>query len=226
MPENRQKTVGTVESLRNVVEKLEEDIVFGRLRPRERLIEEDLVARFGVKRHIIRQALIELERAGIVVRHRGKGARVCEFNPDEVRHLYTVRQLLETEAARQIGLPADKKLIRELTAIHRTHGRAVASGDLSTIYRSNIQFHQVLFSACGNPYLTEAIDFYATKANVIRFYVGRDPKMFAGSRDQHGEIIEAMKKGDRETLVRLCIEHLRPSPAAYIEAYRGLFGES
>lgn len=225
MPEKSQKTAGTVESLKNVVEKLEEDIVFGRLRPRERLIEEDLVTRFGVKRHIIRQALVELERAGIVLRHRGKGARVCEFTPTEVRQLYSVRELLESEAASLIELPADKRLIRELTAIHKTHGKAVASGDLGTIYRSNIKFHQVLFSACGNPYLVEAINFYATKANVIRFYVGRDPRMFAGSCEQHAQIIEALKGGARERLIKLCVEHLRPSPRAYIEAYQGLFGE-
>lgn len=218
------KTPGTVESLTNVVEQLEEDVVFGRLRPRERMIEEDLVERFQVKRHIIRQALIELERMGIVIRQRGKGARVCEFSPKEVGNLYSLRALLEEEAARLIPLPADKDLIRELTAIQRIHSRATRSGDLREIFRSNIRFHQVLFGACGNSYLSEAINVYATKANVIRFYVGRDPRMFAGSRDQHAQMIEALKAGDRDRLVRLCIKHLQPSPKAYIEAYEGLFG--
>ena len=217
--------LGTVESLSLVMEQLEEDIVFGRLRPRERLVEEELVDRFGVKRHIIRQALLELERVGIVVRLRGKGARVCEFTPDEVEQLYSVRELLEIKAASMIPLPADKDLIRELTAIHRLHAKAVDVGDLKTIYRANIRFHQVLYAACGNPYLAEAINMFAMKANVIRFYVGRDPRMFAGSRDQHEHMIEALRNGAREELIDLCIRHLHPSPKAYIEAYRALFGE-
>lgn len=215
---------GTVESLTQVVEQLEEDIVFGRLRPRERLVEEELVERFGVKRHIIRQGLLELERVGVVVRLRGKGARVCEFTPEEVGQLYAVRELLEERAANQIPLPADKDLIKDLMAIHRAYGKAVDQGDLKTIYRANIRFHQVLFAACGNPYLSEAINLFAMKANVIRFYVGRDPKMFSGSRDQHEQMIEALKNGDREKLLDLCIRHLQPSPRAYIEAYRTLFG--
>lgn len=217
--------LSTVESLTHVVEQLEEDIVFGRLRPRERLVEEDLVERFGVKRHIIRQALLELERIGIVVRLRGKGARVCEFTPQEVEQLYAVRELLEVKAASLIPLPADKELVKELTAIHRAHSKAVEMGDLKTIYRANIRFHQVLFTACGNPYLTEAINLFAMKSNVIRFYVGRDPRMFAGSRDQHGQMIEVLKGGTREALINLCVRHLQPSPKAYIEAYRALFGE-
>lgn len=216
---------GTVESLTHVVEQLEEDIVFGRLRPRERLVEEELVDRFGVKRHIIRQGLLELERIGIVVRLRGKGARVCEFTPEEVEQLYAVRELLEEHAACLIPLPADKDLLKDLTAIHKAHGKAVDEGDLKTIYRANIRFHQVLFAACGNPYLSEAINLYAMKANVIRFYVGRDPRMFAGSREQHGQMIEALKADDRERFVALCVQHLRPSPKAYIDAYRALFGD-
>lgn len=215
----------TVESLTLVVEQLEEDIVFGRLRPRERLVEEELVERFGVKRHIIRQGLVELERVGVVVRLRGKGARVCEFTPQEVEQLYAVRELLEARAAGLIPLPADKELVKELTAIHRAHGKAVDVGDLKTIYRANIRFHQVLYAACGNPYLSEAINLFAMKTNVIRFYVGRDPRMFAGSREQHAQMIEALKSGQRDELVELCVQHLRPSPKAYIEAYRTLFGE-
>ncbi len=226
MDKHPPRSAGTVESLTSVVEQLEEDVVFGRLRPRERLIEEDLVERFAVKRHIIRQALIELERMGIVIRQRGKGARVCEFSPVEVANLYAVRALLEEKAARLIPLPADKELIKELTAIHRTHAKSVKAGDLREIFRANVRFHQVLFEACGNAYLAEAINVYATKSNVIRFYVGRDPQMFDGSRDEHGEMIEALKKGDREWLVNLCTEHLKPSPKAYIEAYQGMFGST
>ena len=39
---------------------LEFDILFGRLKPRERLVEDALMQRFGVKRHAVRQALVEL----------------------------------------------------------------------------------------------------------------------------------------------------------------------
>lgn len=209
----------------SVVERLEEEIVFGRLRPRERLIEEDLVARFGVKRHTVRQALQELERIGFVVRQRGRGARVCEFTPTEVRDLYAVRELLEAKAASLIPLPAGKDLVKRLTALHRAHGKAVADGDMMGIYHANIQFHQVLFGACGNPYLVDAINLFAMKANVIRFYLGRDPKMFSGARDEHGEIIEALREGRRDDLVELCVRHLRPSPQVYIDTYHVLFGE-
>src|ERR1043165_9801722 len=52
----------------DIVQRLEEEIALGLLSPRERLVEDDLLARFNVKRHVVRQALAELELMGMVIR--------------------------------------------------------------------------------------------------------------------------------------------------------------
>src|SRR3954471_23910721 len=78
---------------------LGEDIIFGRLAPGTRLIEDQLIARFGVTRHAVRQAFVELERTGIVVREKNKGAAVRSLEPREVEQIYEVRELLQRHAA-------------------------------------------------------------------------------------------------------------------------------
>ena len=62
------------------MEALEEDIIFGRLKPGERLREEALLDRFGHSRHFIRAAFVRLEKKGIVVRTRNVGAAVRAFS--------------------------------------------------------------------------------------------------------------------------------------------------
>jgi DNA-binding GntR family transcriptional regulator len=57
---------GDAELLRTLVSSLEEDIVLGRLHPRERLIEDELMRRFAAKRHVVRRALADLQQMGIV----------------------------------------------------------------------------------------------------------------------------------------------------------------
>lgn len=52
---------------------LRDNINFGRLAPGTRLVEDALLARFGGSRHFVRQAL---ERLGLVVKERNKGAAV------------------------------------------------------------------------------------------------------------------------------------------------------
>ena len=71
----------------DTVHALEEDIIFGRLAPGTRLVEDALLARFPVSRHIIRQALYQLEKLGIVTRERNKGAMVRQLSPEEVRQI-------------------------------------------------------------------------------------------------------------------------------------------
>lgn len=67
-----------------IVAALEEDIIFGRLAPGQRLVEDGLMTRFGATRHAIRQALGELDRMGIVVRGRNVGAAVRSYSRDAV----------------------------------------------------------------------------------------------------------------------------------------------
>ena len=84
---------------------LEEEIALGHLAPRERLVEEELAERFHVKRHVIRQALVELDAMGIVVRQPNRGAAVKDFSVAEVEQLYLVRTLVESCAAKLIPMP-------------------------------------------------------------------------------------------------------------------------
>ena len=56
------------QSVTTVLLALEEDIVLGRLYPRERLVEEQFALRFGIKRHVVRQILSGLEAAELIVR--------------------------------------------------------------------------------------------------------------------------------------------------------------
>jgi DNA-binding GntR family transcriptional regulator len=195
---------------------IELDIVFGRLKPRERLVEDDLIARFETKRHVVRSALQELERLGILVRHKNRGASVRDFPPREVEELYDVRATLQRRAAEIIPLPAPRELTDALEALHLKHCRAVAAGDLRRVFELNNSFHDTLFSACGNRHLAEAIGHYAWLAHAIRSYRMGDPQLLEQARHEHGQMIEALRQGDRAALVRLCVEHINPSKEVYL----------
>ena len=108
-----------------VVKALEEDIIFGRLAPGARLVEDALLARFPVTRHVVRQALNQLERMGVAVRERNKGAAVRSLSLDEVRQLYDVRELVQRQAALTIPLPAPAALVDRLEQIQAEYSRHV-----------------------------------------------------------------------------------------------------
>ena len=106
-----------------ILRDLEEDIVFGVFHPKERLTEEGLMARFGLKRHVVRNALSELDSIGLVVRVPNRGAYVRELTPEEVIEIYEVREILEVAAAMRTPLPAPKEVVDVMKKIQDQHNQ-------------------------------------------------------------------------------------------------------
>ena len=194
----------------SVVKTLEVDIVIGRLYPRERLIEEQLAKRFNTTHHIIRQAIAELDAAGLVVRETNKGARVCEYSPEEIEQLYTLREILEHQAALMIQLPIEKTAFDSLKQIHDIHAAAVDSSDMMTVVATNKEFHQQLFSLCGNRFLSEMINDMAKRSNLVRFAMATNQDYQRQIVLEHAQILEALTGEDQHRLAELCVRHLQP----------------
>jgi DNA-binding GntR family transcriptional regulator len=207
------------ETLRSVSDELEEQIVLGVLHPRERLVEDELRERFNLKRHVARQVLAELERRGLVERRKNVGAVVKSFTPREVTELYALRELLEADAARRIVFPVSPEALDALTAIQTEHDEAAIGGDLRRVFRANMAFHHAFFALSESRVLTEAIREYERRTHAIRSVSIVFPQYLEKARAEHHQMIEALRTGDREWLIRLCREHLVPSRDAYLEAH-------
>ncbi len=199
-----------------ILKRLEEDIIFGRLAPGSRLVEDALMARYGATRHFIRQALVHLERTGVVRRERNIGATVCSYSAEEVRQIYEVRELLTRQAALMIPLPAPDALIERLEAIQARYCRHADDGDLRGIHETNDAFHIALFSACRNPYLVRALQDYMGLTLPMRAKNLADPAGLRISRQQHDMMIELLRGRDSWALAQLCVEHMQFSKADYL----------
>src|SRR5580698_6134203 len=209
-----------------IAARLEEDIVLGRRHPRERLIEQDLCDRFSTHRGDVRLALFELEKKGLVERIPNRGAMVRGLTPLQVTEIYAVREELEVMAVRIIPFPVGQKDIHRLEELQRQHTAAVAGGDLLTVFYSNLSFHQVLFGLCGNACLIETIDWLAQKVYGIRSYANAFPESLDRARQDHLDMIKALRRSRRDDLIVLARRHLEPSPQAYIKDYERRFGKA
>lgn len=204
-----------------IVAFVKQNIIFGRMRPRERLIEEDLTSQFGASRHVVRAAMVELEQMGLVTRRPNKGATVRDFSVAEVEQIYDTRALLQTEAARRIPMPATPDLIGELERVHADYCAAHDTGNLQRVCALNNQFHRTIWDACGNGSLVGLIDRLWTETLGIRCYGIGDPALLRLARAEHGEMIDLLRKGDRAAFVDLSIRHMQPSLEAYKRAHGG-----
>ncbi|BBK42599.1 hypothetical protein STVA_26190 [Allostella vacuolata] len=200
-----------------IAREIEEDIIFGRLEPGARLREEHLHHRFGGSRHFVRQALVRLERAGIVLRERNKGAAVRSFTAEEVLQIYEVREMLQRQAALRIPLPAHPEDIARLAAIHADYERCADTGDLRGVHEANDRFHTTLFGLCGNEYLLGLVKQYMDLTYAIRAKTLAEPEQLKVSRAHHALMIEYLAGSDAWALAELCVHHVRPSKDAYLQ---------
>lgn len=195
---------------------LGDDIIFGRLEPGTRLIEDNLIARFGVTRHFVRQAFVELERTGIVVREKNKGVTVRSLTPREVSQIYEVRELLQRQAALRIPLPAPPVVIEQLERLHEEYGRHLRARNYRGVHEANDAFHLAMFSACGNKYLVESIEHYMWLSLPVRSKKTADYDHALASERDHHMIIQLLKGTDSWALAQLCVDHLQGAKTAYL----------
>lgn len=210
-----QDPVVKMDRVEQLTRQLEEDIALGRLKPRERLIEDELMQRFDTKRNVVRQVLFELDKLGMVARARNKGAFVTCFSPKEIEDIYVVRELLEGKAIELIPLPVSAPIIEELRRIHNDYMEAKQKGIQSVVFRKNIDFHKTIYQACNNPALFEAIELYMMKSHAIRSYSFTSPELIDQMAEEHLAMIEALLNSDLQLLKNLMMEHLKPAREIY-----------
>lgn len=211
------RELNNVQTVQVIVTSLEIDIVLGRIYPRERLVEDALAKRFETTRHVVRQALMELELGGLIIRETNKGATVREYSVDMVNQLYQMRAILEGQAAMLIALPVSEKDIIRLEQICDAHSAAIEMSDMIQVVAANKEFHQALYRFCGNDFLADTIDEMAKKSNLVRHTSSTDQALLRQARDEHYLILQALRKKDNRKLADICVKHIQPSRLKYLE---------
>jgi len=212
--------MSSVNSIR-ISNEIEETILSGQLKPRERLIEMDLISRFGVSRTVIREALKRLEAKGLLRTTPYRGAMVADLTVKEIEEIYFVRAELERIAARLVLKHITQKEIQNLKKLSKEVESHLREKTHQMIEMDS-EFHRMIFRACRNSYLYDMIDFLRTKAHIVRFNAWSLPHRIEESILEHKMMIKAIEKRDLEELEKLVLQHLRFSKNSYLTQLKGL----
>ena len=209
-----------------LVEGIKSDIIIGRLRPHQRLVEEEISAQFNVSRHVSRAALVLLERMGLVTRRPNRGVIVRDFSMEQVEQIYEVRMILQREAASRVPMPARPHDLAQIEAIHAEYCRELDAGNLLQVNVLNDAFHRRIWATCPNTYLAETIEKLWVETTGIRWYGVGDPQLLSHSREHHATMIEQLRSGDRDGFMALAVDHIMPPLDAFRRAHRAssMFG--
>ncbi len=191
------------------------DILAGAIRPRDRISERDLVARFGVSRTPVREAIKRLYERGFLEPGPKGVAAVVELGPEDLRHLYTLRLQLEAMAAEQAAMNITAQEIAELRRMNRRFEAALAQRDLLKMLEVRAEFHGVLTRATRNRWLEMILVMLREKTYLVRHYHWQDFARAAQTLNVHERIIEALHRRDAPALSRLVTRQIGAAIAAY-----------
>jgi DNA-binding GntR family transcriptional regulator len=180
-----------------VYETLWKQIVEGERQQGERLSDTDIAAELSVSRTPVRQALHQLQRAGLVQTSARRGFHVTIFTPEDIRELYDLRTILEVAAVHAAMARLEEARLRAaLEGIGAI--RAMLGTDVSTRFlHSDIELHHDLIAVgSGNRRLADAIT--TQRAQMAIFMVGgtRLNSWIAEALDDHEAIVRALLDRD------------------------------
>src|ERR1700733_13022020 len=107
---------------------LRDDIISGALPAGAVLPEVELVARFGVSKTPLRDALVRLQKDGFVDIPPYRSAVVTGYSETDLREIYELRELLEGACARQAALHIGEDALAELAPIVPAHAGGPSGG--------------------------------------------------------------------------------------------------
>jgi DNA-binding GntR family transcriptional regulator len=183
-----------------VCEELREMIMDGRLAGGTRLKETALSRKVGASRTPIREALVQLESEGLVVRMPHAGAIVRTLDKRDVEDAFQLRALLEGYGAAYAAQRLTEEQIRELEHLcDEMEGSLGRGGDqraVAYVLERNDRFHRIILEASGNRRLTVALRATMEIPRVYKSYYWYSDQERQRSFLYHRELIEAFRNRD------------------------------
>lgn len=189
-----------------VLNKLMDWIMDGKLKMGEKLNTEELARQLGVSRMPIREALKSLEKMGLAESIPYVGVKLVSLEQEDVLQIYLMRQLLEPLAAGEACKKITEEQIHELEEIHKEYVPIVEADEIDAkkLYLQNRKFHFAIYSISEMDRVCAMIESLWDTLSFFKLIYGRNViKNTNGAKNmiaEHQGYIDALKDRDAERL--------------------------
>ena len=195
----------------HTVKSLEDMIVKGKLKPGQKIKEQEVSSRLGISRPPLREAFKILEAEGLIRREPRRGVFVSELTDTDVWEIYTLKLALYGLA---VTLAVDKMRPADVEKLEKIVIRmeAIVAGhrdpDIIRYEELNNLFHDAMANIAGHGRLKKMQQSINNQIQRIAFRSFADTNHLQASCKYHRRILEAMKGKDRKGAEKLTQEHI------------------
>ncbi len=190
---------------------LREDILNGRYKEGEKLVEIKLAEELGVSRTPVREALKQLELDGIVGNIPNRGVTVLGISKQDIEDIYEIRTAIEGIATRWAVERITNEELRTLKEIFELMEFYTSKQDIEKFGELNTKFHETIYCATKSRYLEQVLkdfQYYMKKMRRKSLQVkGRIQK----SLNEHKAILDAFIARDQDAAEKALAIHVSNS---------------
>lgn len=136
---------GQLSATERVEQYVRQAIYRGALKPRERIIEEDLARQLECSRGPVREALLRLERDGLIVTIPRRGTFIRDISPESIEVVFSMRGKLEALCVRYLRQQLTRESEQTLRSVLRQMKSAVSKNDDELFLQADMKLHQTIW---------------------------------------------------------------------------------
>lgn len=193
----------------DVLDYLREAITRGYFDAGEHLTEPSLAQLLGVSRGPIREALVELDREGLVHLQRRKGATVTRLTAHDIEEIYGLRGALERLAVERVVHHATDEDFAEMDTIIARFEKAVQEADVRQVVETDVAFHDLLYRSARHSRLHNC---WANLRSQVLAFLLSSATLESGYLDnivpEHSKIRDVLKAREELRAIELNQAHL------------------
>jgi len=185
------------------------EIFRGKMPEGTRLIAMNLATRFGVSSTPVREALFELEASEVIEVIHNRGAVVKRFGREELREIFHMRRLIESEAARLACPRIDKEALDGLRRrLKELSKRRRDTQWFELEMAADRELHAMIAANCGNARLAKEFQRYNMLVEALRTVVGNERQAVRDAVTTHLAIVDAMIARDPDAAAEAMTQHI------------------
>ncbi|MEM3265802.1 MAG: GntR family transcriptional regulator [Candidatus Micrarchaeaceae archaeon] len=197
-----------------VADEVRKAIFTGELKAGQVLSQEEIAQKLGVSRIPVREAFSELEKTGLLVLRNNRRAVVADLTVEDFTDHYSIRIILEGEAAARASLTNGHK---EIEDAYEELKNASKNQDIPAYVVANEKFHKEIWEASGSKYLILLLN--QLWKGLPPYLPELLPEQIKLSSPEHEAILNAILNRQPEDARRFMQKHIERSQKSFIQRY-------
>jgi DNA-binding GntR family transcriptional regulator len=171
--------------------------------------EARLAVRLNVSRGPVREALQRLIQEGLLVNRKNRGVFVVSLGEEDIRDVYLAREVIESEAAKVLIRRGDAESVKRLEGLVKRMSVAAEKHEWPELADWDLGFHEALVQSTRSKRLQRMFGTLLAEARMCLLALETAYPIHQRLVREHGNILDAIRRGDEPQALQLVHGHLR-----------------